>query len=152
VGAGSATVTFSHKAEVTSLLNFVLHFTTSGGSGSYAVQIDGDAVDPIGGGGSDFAYSFGLTSGATLNLVVNGFGSSGTPDFSLPGAPPDFTPTIIPGLPGAPGNSEITITNFQSISAVPEPGAWAAACGIFALGFAIWRRRRSSSLVQNVVG
>jgi hypothetical protein len=126
---GTATLAFSHVATATSTVSFDLVSL-----GSVSVTLDSSPVSPVSGS----SYSFNFVSGSTLAFQVSAMGTMG---MSFPGGPPFFISTTIPGTPMT---STLTLSNFASVAAIPEPSVYATLAGALALGAAVWRRRRSA--------
>jgi hypothetical protein len=87
---------------------------------------------------SNYSFTFVTTTGGITGFDASAF-TLDTSGFQNP-----FTGTwsIVQS-----GNN-LTL-NYAGLSAIPEPGTYAAWAGATALGFATWRRRRRSALQEN---
>lgn len=124
VAAGTATTNFTFDSFVTGgQVSF--SFARSGNGGGFAVLLD-DVPQTA---ATASTYSFGVTPGQTLTFRVNATGTAPTFDF--------FSGTATTGIV----NSIVTISNFVTPSAIPEPSSCAALAGAAFLGLAVSRRR-----------
>lgn len=124
VPAGTATTDFTFESmAIGGQLSFT--FVRSGNGGSFTVFLDNLPQTAA----TASSYTFAVTPGQTLTFRVSATGVAPTFDF--------FSGTATTGIV----NSIVTISNFVTPSAVPEPSSCAALAGTAFLGLALTRRR-----------